>query len=165
MSDWPVPAPEPLDYEATVERLQALVGQFVHVRITDNPKTEESPDSDILTIPVAGISGVLLVGNQNPLIARSDDEINGMTFWVGDPAQAADVTGRVAKGQAPTLSSFDVPESCFDEGLSDAHGVAFRMRNVVVDVQLMGWVGTIEQARAELLKTDRDAEQDNALGS
>ena len=122
-----------LDHDGVLQRLHALVGTFVSVHIDGLGPSVGFPDAPPgLGFPIAWFGGTLLVGNQSPLDARTEDEIGGIDFWVGDHPQGdgVDFAWGVAR-----LSGFQLSRDTFEEGIaeSDEH-VAFRAGQTIVSV-------------------------------
>jgi hypothetical protein len=107
-----------LDHDGVLQRLHALVGTFVDVRIDGVGPSVGFPDAPPgFGFPIAWFGGTLLVGNPSPLDARTEDEVGGIDFWVGDRPEGDGVD--FAWGVA-TLSGFQLSRDTFEEGIAEA---------------------------------------------
>lgn len=128
MSDYD---PIRLDHDGVLQRLHALVGTFVDVRIDGVGPSVGFPDAPPgFGFPIAWFGGTLLVGNPSPLDARTEDEVGGIDFWVGDRPEGDGVD--FAWGVA-TLSGFQLSRDTFEEGIAEGDdNVAFRAGQTTV---------------------------------
>jgi hypothetical protein len=122
-----------LDYDGVLARLHALVGTFVSVHIDGVGPIVGLPDAPPgSTFPVAWFGGTLLVGNPSPLDARSEAEIGGIDFWVGDHPEGS---GSAFAWGVAKLSGFQLSRDTFEEGMARGdEGVGFRMGRTIVSV-------------------------------